>query len=64
MNLLTTLIALAMVADSLFALANQATVQSWLKEHFPNLNVRKLAWVEGAVGVLILALKLATSSLT
>lgn len=64
MNLLTTFIALLMVGDALFALTNLARVESWLKEFFPDLDVKKLAFVEGAAGLAILVLKFTTSSLT
>lgn len=63
MNLLTSFIALLMLADSLFTLANLAKVESWLNDYFPDLNVRKLALVEGVVGLMILLFKFTTSSL-
>jgi len=62
MNLLTTFIAILMFADSLFTLMNLAKVESWLNDYFPNLDIRKLALVEGAAGLLILLMKLATQS--
>jgi len=64
MNLLTTIIAFLMLADSAFTLANLKKVESWLEELFPNLDIRKLAIIEGAVGLLIILFKLATTSLT
>ncbi|MDT8447235.1 MAG: hypothetical protein RRB13_10135 [bacterium] len=62
MNLLTTFIALLMLGDALFALSNLARVESWLKEFFPNLDVKQLALVEGGVGLAILAIKFTTGS--
>ena len=63
MNLLTTFIALLMIADSIFTLANRAKVESWLADLFPNLDVAKVASIEGFVGLAILFLKLTTRSL-
>lgn len=64
MDLFITIIAALMVADAVFALLNLGKFESLLKAHFPNMNVKKLAVVEGSVGVVILMLKLATGTLT
>ena len=64
MNLVITFIAILMVADALFTLTNLAKVETWLSDYFPNLDVRKVAMVEGAVGLFILALKLSTRTLS
>ncbi|OFZ81488.1 MAG: hypothetical protein A2508_07205 [Candidatus Lambdaproteobacteria bacterium RIFOXYD12_FULL_49_8] len=63
MNLLITFLALLMVADSFFALTNLRKVQNWLEDYFPNLDIKKLALVEGVAGLLILLLKLVSHSL-
>ena len=63
MNLFTTLIAGLMVGDALFAWANLAKLESFLSQIFPNLDLRKVALVEGGVGIFILLFKLTTHSL-
>ena len=51
-----------MIADAAFTLLNQSKVESVLRNAFPNLDVKKLATVEGVVGLTILSLKIATST--
>lgn len=62
MNLLTTIIAFLMVADAGFTLSNLTRVENLIHQLFPQLDVKKLAWVEGLAGVLILILKSLTDS--
>ena len=64
MNLLITIIAVLMVADAAFTLVNLSMVESILKRYFPNLNIKKLALVEGLVGLIVLALKAGTGTLS
>ena len=62
MNTVITVIAILMVADALFTLLNLSKVESLLQNVFPNLNVKKLAVIEGLVGGFILILKMGTGS--
>lgn len=62
MDLFLTIIAVLMVTDAAFALLNITEFESILQSQFPKMNVKKLAVVEGAVGVIILLLKIATGS--
>lgn len=64
MHLITTIIAILMLADALFALTNQEYVESVLKNFFPGMNVRQVALIEGGAALLILLVKLATNSFT
>ncbi|MBT4288132.1 MAG: hypothetical protein HOD92_12420 [Deltaproteobacteria bacterium] len=63
MNLIITIIAVLMVADSLFTLANLSKVESLLHRAFPSLDIKKVAIVEGVVGFIIILVKLSTHSL-
>ena len=62
MNLVITIIGVLMVADSAFTLLNINKVESILHKAFPNLNVKKVAIVEGTAGVLIVGAKIMTNS--
>jgi len=64
MNTVITIIAILMVADALFTLLNLSKVESLLQNVFPNLNIKKLAVVEGLAGGFILILKIGTGSVT
>lgn len=64
MNTVITVIAILMVADALFTILNLSKVESLLQNVFPNLNVKKLAVVEGLAGGLILILKISTNSIS
>ena len=63
MNLLLTIIAIIMVVDSIFTLLNLTKVESILHSVFPKMDVRKLATIEGVVGIIILALKYGTKTI-
>ena len=63
MNSVITVIAILMVADALFTLFNLSKVESLLQNIFPNLNVKKLAIVEGLAGGFIILLKFSTDSI-
>lgn len=64
MHLAITVISVLMISDAAFTLLNISKVESFLKEYFPSMNVKKLAMVEGAAGALILLLKIATGTIT
>jgi hypothetical protein len=64
MNLLITIIAVLLVSDASFTLLNLTKVESILKQHFPNINIKKLAAIEGLVGLVILMLKISTGTLS
>ena len=63
MNLFITIVAVLMISDAAFALLNLAKFESILQSYFPNMDVKKLAIVEGATGALILVLKLITGTI-
>ncbi|MBU2515496.1 hypothetical protein KJ966_29620 [bacterium] len=63
MNLFITIIAVLMVSDAAFTLLNLSKVESLITNHFPKMNVKKLATVEGITGIVILFLKLATGTI-
>lgn len=63
MNLFTTVIAVLMVADSTFTLINLDKVESMLKSFFPNLNIKLLALIEGAIGMIALLIKIKMKTL-
>lgn len=64
MNLLTTIIACLMVGDAIFATLNLARLESLIHQLFPQLNLKKVALVEGLVGGAILLFKILTDSLS
>lgn len=64
MNLVITIIAVLMVSDAAFTLLNLSKVESFITNYFPNMDVKKLAVVEGAAGLVILLLKLATGTIS
>ncbi len=64
MNLLITIIAVLMVADAAFTLLNLSMVESILKRYFPNMNIKKLALVEGFIGLIVLVLKIGTGTVS
>jgi hypothetical protein len=64
MNLAITIIAVLMVADAGFTLVNFDRIESLLHSLFPKMNVKKLALVEGLVGVVILVIKIKTGTVT
>jgi len=59
-----TIVAVLMVADAAFTLANLSRVESILQAVFPRMNVKALALVEGGVGLVIILLKLGTETVT
>ena len=63
MNLVITIVAVLMVADAAFALVNLSKFESFLQTQFPKMNVKKLAMVEGGVGLIVLVLKIATGTI-
>ena len=63
MNLTITVIGILMVTDSLFTLLNFSKVESALHKYFPNLNIKKLALVEGITGAIILMIKFFTQTI-
>ncbi len=64
MNLFLTIVAVLMVSDAAFTLLNLSKVESFLQSRFPNLNIKKLAVVEGIVGIIILFLKINTKTIS
>ncbi len=64
LNLITTIIAFLMIADAGFTLTNLTRVETLIHQLFPQLDVKKLAWVEGLVGLVILVVKSITDSFT
>lgn len=62
MNLILTIVAVLMITDAAFALLNLTKFESLLHTQFPNMNVKKLAVVEGVVGLVILVLKITTAT--
>lgn len=62
MNLAITLIACLMIADSLFALLNISKVKSILHKAFPNLDIKKVAIIEGVAGAIIILVKVITQT--
>ncbi|MDX2470870.1 MAG: hypothetical protein QNL04_09890 [SAR324 cluster bacterium] len=62
MHLLTTFIALLMVGDAVFTLTNFARVENMIHQIFPDLDLKKVAFVEGAAGLGIIVLKMITDS--
>jgi len=62
MNLLTTIIACLMVGDAIFAFINLARLESLIHQLFPQLDLKKVALVEGTVGGVILVFKILTDS--
>jgi len=64
MNTVITVIAILMVADSLFTLLNLSKVESILHNVFPSLNIKKLAIIEGFAGGVILLFKVSTNSIS
>ena len=64
MNLLITIIAILMIADALFIYANYSGLEPFIAKIFPNLELKKLAIVEGVIGAIILIIKTKTGTLT
>lgn len=64
MNIFITIVAIIMVADSLFTLANLSKVESILQSAFPKMDIKKLATIEGLVGLVILVIKYSTQTIT
>lgn len=64
MNLAITVVAVLMVSDASFTLLNLNKVESLLKRYFPNMDIKKLAVLEGVVGLVILLLKISTGTLS
>lgn len=64
MHLVITIIAILMVADACFTLLNLSKIESILHAIFPRMNVRKLAVIEGAAGLIIIILKIGTDTIT
>lgn len=64
MNIVITLVAVLMVADSAFTLGNLTKIESILATTFPNLDIKKLAFIEGVVGLIILGIKISTKTLS
>ncbi len=64
MNLAITIVAVLMVSDASFTLLNLNKVESLLKRYFPNMDIKKLAVLEGVVGLVILLLKISTGTLS
>ncbi len=62
MNIAITIVGFLMIADSLFTLLNLDRVESFLHKVFPQLNVKKLAVVEGVVGCAVILIKLYTKT--
>lgn len=64
MNLFITVVSVLMISDAAFTLVNLNKVQSLLHSRFPQINVKKLALVEGVVGLVVLALKIVTGTVS
>lgn len=64
MHLVITIFAILMIADACFTLLNLSTVESILHSIFPRMNVKKLAIVEGAAGLVIIILKIGTKTIS
>lgn len=64
MDLAITIIAFLMVCDAAFTLTNLTRMESILKSFFPSMDVKKVAVLEGAVGLVILGIKIVTNTLT
>ena len=64
MHLVITIIAILMIADACFTLLNLSRVESILQSVFPRMNIRKLAIVEGAVGFIVIVLKVGTNTIS
>ena len=52
-----------MVADALFTILNIDRVESVLHRIFPNLDVRKVAIVEGVTGCIVIFIKISTKTI-
>jgi hypothetical protein len=63
MNLVITIIAILMVSDAGFTLGNLHKVESILASTFPDLDIKKLAFVEGLAGLIILGVKFSSNTL-
>jgi len=63
MHTFITVIAILMLADACFTLLNLSKVKSIFNEIFPKLDVKKLAAVEGAVGLVIIIIKVGTGTI-
>ena len=63
MNTLISIFATIMIVDSLFTLLNLSKVESVVKVFFPEMNIKKLAMVEGLVGIIIILIKFSTNTL-
>ncbi|MCP4752020.1 MAG: hypothetical protein GY866_14085 [Proteobacteria bacterium] len=63
MNTIITVVAILMVSDAAFTLLNLSKVESFLNKAFPKMNVRKLAMVEGVVGMVIIIIKISTKTI-
>lgn len=64
MHIFITIIAVLMVSDACFTLLNLSKVESMLHSIFPRMNVKKLALIEGAAGLLIIVLKISTNTVS
>ena len=64
MHLVVTIIAILMIADACFTLLNLSKVESILQSVFPRMNIKKLAFVEGAAGLAIIILKIGTNTVS
>lgn len=63
MNLTITIVAVLMIIDALFTLVNLSKVESLLHRAFPNLDIKKVAIIEGFVGFIIISIKISTHTL-
>lgn len=63
MHTTITLIAVLMLIDALFTLLNLSKVESMIHSLFPHMEVKKIAFLEGAVAVVILTIKVLTGTL-
>lgn len=64
MHTFITVIAILMLADACFTLLNLSKVKSIFNEVFPNVDVKKLATIEGAVGLAIIIIKIGTGTIS
>ncbi|MFH2129633.1 MAG: hypothetical protein ABIK68_04605 [bacterium] len=64
MHTIITIIAVLMVSDACFTLLNLSKVESILHSMFPSMNIKKLAIVEGAAGLVIILLKIGTNTVS
>ena len=51
-----------MIGDAIFTLTNFARVENMIHQMFPDLDLKKVAYVEGAVGLFIVLFKANTDS--